>query len=304
MKDILGFLKQYWQAIDKKVLALTTSFMAVLVFINYSSGIERKFMSLEPFPLKFSAFFLLYTFVFGLAYLLCFLFSGERNPSERFFYFLVPAAAAIFAFKISYGGVGNLLHQQLDWPWGRYWSRFLHWPVKAIVVCGIVWGIWKLGRYERPVFGTGMKRLQLKPYFLLLLFMVPLIALAGTQQDFLHTYPKVRNIFFIIPYVNSFYPSAILFELCYGIDFFTIEFFFRGFLILGFVRYVGFNAILPMAAFYCCIHFGKPLGECISSYFGGIILGVLVYNTRTIWGGLIVHLGIAWLMELVGYWAS
>ena len=56
-----------------------------------------------------------------------------------------------------------------------------------------------------------------------------------------------------------------------------------------------------MAAFYCTIHFGKPLGECISSFFGGLVLGVLAARTRTIYGGLIVHLGLAWLMELGGW---
>jgi hypothetical protein len=27
----------------------------------------------------------------------------------------------------------------------------------------------------------------------------------------------------------------------------------------------------------------------------------VVYNTGSIWGGLIVHLGIAWMMEAVGW---
>jgi hypothetical protein len=131
--------------------------------------------------------------------------------------------------------------------------------------------------------------------------MVPLIALAGTQADFQHTYPKVQRIAFIDDYVTAGWPWKLLYELSYGIDFLTIEFFFRGFLVLAFARYAGKEAILPMAAFYCCIHFGKPLFECITSYFGGMILGVVVYHTRSIWGGLIVHLGIAWLMELAGY---
>ncbi|HEY1023007.1 MAG TPA: CPBP family intramembrane glutamic endopeptidase, partial [Flavisolibacter sp.] len=86
-----------------------------------------------------------------------------------------------------------------------------------------------------------------------------------------------------------------------GLDFFSIELFFRGFLIFAFAKYAGQGAILPMAIFYCTIHFGKPLGECISSYFGGIILGVVAYRTQTILGGFLVHVGIAWLMELGGY---
>jgi membrane protease YdiL (CAAX protease family) len=93
----------------------------------------------------------------------------------------------------------------------------------------------------------------------------------------------------------------LLYELSYGSDFVSVELFFRGFLILAFIKVAGKDAILPMACFYCTIHFGKPLGECISSYFGGMILGIVVYNTRSIIGGLIVHLGIAWLMEIGGY---
>ena len=89
--------------------------------------------------------------------------------------------------------------------------------------------------------------------------------------------------------------------MSYGIDFLTVELFFRGFLVLAFVKYAGKNAILPMACFYCAIHFGKPMAECISSYFGGILLGIIAYNTRSIMGGLMVHVGIAWLREVGGY---
>jgi len=124
---------------------------------------------------------------------------------------------------------------------------------------------------------------------------------ASTQPDFLATYPKMKEI---IPLHDGATPGwfyKLLFQLSYGSDFFSVEIFFRGFLIIGFIKWVGKDAILPMACFYCTIHFGKPLGECISSYFGGLLLGIVAYNTRSIYGGLIVHLGIAWLMELGGY---
>jgi membrane protease YdiL (CAAX protease family) len=85
------------------------------------------------------------------------------------------------------------------------------------------------------------------------------------------------------------------------LDFVTIELFFRGFLVLAFVRFVGPDAIVPMAVFYCSIHFGKPLAECISSFFGGMLLGIVVYKTGSVAGGLVVHLGIAWMMEIGGY---
>ncbi|MBP9098540.1 MAG: CPBP family intramembrane metalloprotease, partial [Ferruginibacter sp.] len=79
------------------------------------------------------------------------------------------------------------------------------------------------------------------------------------------------------------------------------EFFFRGFLILSMVKLCGKQCIVPAACFYCCIHLGKPMGEAISSFAGGLLLGIISYHTKSIWGGFIIHLGIAGLMELAGF---
>jgi hypothetical protein len=56
-----------------------------------------------------------------------------------------------------------------------------------------------------------------------------------------------------------------------------------------------------MAVVYCVLHFGKPAGEAMSSIFGGYILGVVAYETKSVWGGIIVHMGIAWTMEIVAF---
>jgi len=64
---------------------------------------------------------------------------------------------------------------------------------------------------------------------------------------------------------------------------------------------LGRGAVLTMVVTYCFLHFGKPLGESISSIFGGFILGVVAYETRSIWGGVILHMGIAWMMDLAAY---
>ncbi|MDQ6608312.1 MAG: CPBP family intramembrane metalloprotease, partial [Bacteroidota bacterium] len=134
---------------------------------------------------------------------------------------------------------------------------------------------------------------------IMLVIMVPLVAAAATQKDFLSMYPRMQNVNYLAQPDKGWY--KVLYELAYGTDFFSIELFFRGFLVLAFAKWAGKDAILPMAIFYCTIHFGKPLGECISSYFGGLILGVVAYHTRSIFGGFMVHVGIAWLMELGGY---
>jgi membrane protease YdiL (CAAX protease family) len=64
---------------------------------------------------------------------------------------------------------------------------------------------------------------------------------------------------------------------------------------------MGKGAILTMAAMYVFIHFGKPVGETISSFFGGMILGIIAYETNSIFGGIIVHCGIAYMMEIGGF---
>jgi len=114
-------------------------------------------------------------------------------------------------------------------------------------------------------------------------------------------YPKMKQVAFVNGLTNHAWWYKLIYEISYGIDFFSIELFFRGFLVFAFVRYVGADAVLPMAVFYCSIHFGKPLFECISSFFGGMLLGIIAYRTQSILGGIMVHLGIAWMMEAGGY---
>jgi hypothetical protein len=175
----------------------------------------------------------------------------------------------------------------------------IYWPVRLVLVVSILFVIWKWRDPDQPFYGLTAKNFNGKPYWSMLFIMLPLVAAASTQKDFLQMYPRIQTILAGSAPLDSFH--KFLFELSYGSDFFGIELFFRGFLVLAFLKIAGKDAILPMACFYCTIHFGKPLGECISSYFGGIILGIVVANTRSIWGGLMVHLGIAWMMELAGY---
>ncbi|MDF2191932.1 CPBP family intramembrane glutamic endopeptidase [Paraflavitalea sp. CAU 1676] len=300
MKRIIGYLKAYIATLNLKAFGSVSLLMAILIYFNYTAGLERTIMS-KPTLARLGGSFSLYLFVLGSAWLLQSLFVNTVRRPPLFFYVLLIASCLIFAIKVSADELSGMLTAGLGFPWDRYVYMTLNWPLKCALVLILVTIVWRVGKYEGPVAGMQLKGFDLKPYFGLLLMMVPLIALAGTQADFQHTYPKVQRIAFIDDFTVNSWPYKLLYELSYGIDFLTIEAFFRGFLILAFARYAGANAILPMAAFYCCIHFGKPLGECITSYFGGLILGVVVLNTRNIWGGLIVHLGIAWLMELVAF---
>jgi hypothetical protein len=212
--------------------------------------------------------------------------------------FLVIISPAIFSWKMA---MSTEINVSDNTAWNYYWNQVIYWPIRLIVTSFILFLAWKIFYSTESFFGLTIKNFNWKPYLLMLFIMVPLIIAASTQPDFLAMYPKLRDVDWVLNNVNSKWFYKFLHELSYGTDFISVELFFRGFLVLAFIKIAGKDAILPMACFYCTIHFGKPLGECISSYFGGIILGIVVYNTRSIIGGLMVHLGIAWLMELGGY---
>ena len=150
-------------------------------------------------------------------------------------------------------------------------------------------------------YGMAPRRKGMALYALLLALMIPLITLASFQPDFLQSYPTYHdtnaNEFFGVPE----WVTALIYELCYGWDFVPTELLFRGFLVIGMGRVLGNGAVLPMVVWYCAVHFGRPLGEAISSVFGGYLLGVLALTTRSIWGGLLIHIGIAWGMEIAAF---
>lgn len=296
MKKIPGFVKDYFFEVDKRLLLLSAAFIAIFIFCNYYYGINDKIATLEN-RYQYISWYCVFLLAFSFAYILLAVFQKHSKFSDGKFLFLFFIAPAIFSWKMVADVNFNLSGDKLQ---NSYWNQVIYWPLKVVVVTSLLFIVWKLTKEEQPFYGIKIKEFDFTPYLLMLLIMTPLIAAASTQSDFLQMYPKLKNISFLNNENNSGL-YKLLYELSYGSDFFTIELFFRGFLVLAFVKWFGKNTILPMALFYCTIHFGKPLGECISSYFGGLILGIVVYHTRSIFGGLIVHLGIAWLMELGGY---
>ncbi len=156
-------------------------------------------------------------------------------------------------------------------------------------------------RKEKHVYGLSARQFDTRPYFIMLLIMLPIIIAASFHISFMNQYPMYKHSsaheFLGVPE----WVTALTYEAAYGYDFVNVEFLFRGFMVIGMMKILGRKAVLAMAVTYCFLHFGKPAGEAISSIFGGYILGVIAYETKSIWGGIIVHVGIAWMMELVAF---
>ncbi len=298
MKNIIQYIRRYFTETDKKIFVSISIFTALLVFINYYFGLDTLIKKNNSLAVKLVCWYAVFLVAFSIPYLLTSIYKPCGYSGKKNFLALVLIAPFVFALKISLNIVFNFSD---NLNWNNYWNHILYWPVLLGIVTGILFLLWRYFDKEQPFYGLIKKDISWKPYLLMLLIMLPLIAIASTQADFLAVYPKLKSVAGVYNESSITWWHKLFFELSYGSDFIGIEFFFRGFLILAFIKWAGKDAILPMACFYCTIHFGKPLGECISSYFGGIILGVIVYHTRSIYGGLMVHLGIAWLMEAGGY---
>lgn len=151
------------------------------------------------------------------------------------------------------------------------------------------------------IYGWPLSRSAIKPYITMLLLMTPLLVWAAFRQDFQLEYPRYKPG--IIESYSGVSPvlTVSAFEISYAAQFIALEWFFRGFMVLGLSRFLGNHAVWPMAVLYVFLHFGKPMHETIGSFFGGFILGNAVLNTKSVAGGIIIHIGIAWLMELLAY---
>lgn len=299
MKKITGYVKDFFVEVNKRILLLSALFIAAFIFVNYQFKLNS-FIGQLPDAYQYICWYFVFLLAFSFAYLLLIAFKKRNVFRNKQFLFLFLIAPAIFSWKMVADTNFHFTDNKTE---NAYWNDVVYWPIKLIVVSTFLYLLWKLTKEKQPFYGIATKDFGVKPYLIMLVIMLPLITAASTQPDFLVMYPKYQHVSLFKTHHQSGW-HKLLYELSYGSDFFTIELFFRGFLILAFAKWFGKDVILPMACFYCTIHFGKPLGECISSFFGGMILGIVIYHTRTIFGGLMVHLGIAWMMELGGYLGS
>ncbi|HZG00574.1 MAG TPA: CPBP family intramembrane glutamic endopeptidase [Chitinophagales bacterium] len=161
--------------------------------------------------------------------------------------------------------------------------------------------VWFDRRSGTGFYGINSKPFDWKTYALLVAAMLPLVTGAAMHPSFDHNYPTFKPWRINEAFGLSRLQMTALYELVYGLDFITIELIFRGALVIGMTRLLGKDAVLPMVSAYAFLHFGKPLGETLGSVFGGYILGVVALRTQSIWGGCIVHIGLAYAMELAAF---
>ncbi len=142
-------------------------------------------------------------------------------------------------------------------------------------------------------YGIGMGKLSkhFKWYLLLVAPILCFVVIVSFRDDFSSHYPFYK-------FAHRSWFDLIAWEVLYLLQFVCVEFFFRGFIIQGCRPSFGVNAIFVMIVPYLMLHFQKPWLEASGAIFFGLFLGMLAFHSRTIWGGVLVHISIALSMDI------
>lgn len=151
---------------------------------------------------------------------------------------------------------------------------------------------------------TGTSRLK-EPYRTamgkIFLIMIPIIIVASTSEAFQQAYPRYRPGLMESTGLMSSFVSVFLYESSYLMQFFSLEIFFRGFLIFAFSQMFGTRSVWFMVVIYGMLHFTKPMAEALGSLIGGYVLGVISLRSHSVYGGFLIHGGVALLMEICAF---
>lgn len=296
-----GFFKEMVREhfVSKKLLFLLV-FLSISIFINFYFSFEKNV--LYPLAKNFSGI-LWYMLFYSFAYftLLAWVLKDKKDiwKSKRLW---LLSLGVVFSLSVSatYFYISPIVHSLQD-STHVYVLRKLLVNIRNIFFVALpAILLWKYLKSKGDAFfWFSFKKIKFRTYLLFLMPVVVLAFIASYSASFLSTYPTFK------PQLSTDFLGIAkscwiwIYETVYVFDFVWVEFLFRGILVLGLFSVLGKDAIIPMVSMYCFLHFGKPLGEAISSVFGGYILGVLAMYSRSIVGGCFLHMGIALSMDIL-----
>lgn len=151
--------------------------------------------------------------------------------------------------------------------------------------------------HRQPITGIGYNftsfTQHMKVYFGLYLAMIPVIVLASQMPAFQQVYP-------FVPEVKISLTSFCIWEFVYVMQFFSLESFFRGYLLFTLEKVNhSLIAIAVMTVPYAMIHVHKPLPEACGAIIAGLGLGWLSLKYRSWIGGAMVHALVAVTLDSI-----
>jgi membrane protease YdiL (CAAX protease family) len=173
----------------------------------------------------------------------------------------------------------------LGYVWWGFWNVlcFLIIPmltIKLVLKQSLKSYGWQLGRIKQHWLG-----------YVLLASLIMFFAFSVSfREDFANHYP-----FYSLAHKS--WLDLILWECIYILQFIAVEFFFRGFLVNGLRIPFGSLSVAIMCLPYLMLHFPKLWLESFGAISFGFFLGILALRSRSIWGGVGVHVAIALMMD-------
>ena len=201
------------------------------------------------------------------------------------YFFIPPRMQAILSSQT----IGGWLQPTLEA--GLYWS------LSCLIGFALIPMIFIKFIFKNSIlnFGFNTKNFfsHMRIYLGLFLFMLPFVYMASLQPEF-------RNLYPFIPQAKHKLSSFIIWEIFYILQFFCLEFFFRGYLIYTLEKHMNkFIAIAVMVVPYTMIHFHKPFPETFGAIGAGIVLGYLSLKYRSWLGGAVLHSLVAITIEIL-----
>ena len=170
-----------------------------------------------------------------------------------------------------------------------YWS-FSSLVLRVLVPMGCI-ALWFKGSVRDYGFGLwrpGHGRVYLGMY----LIMLPLLVGASFLSSFQQKYPFYAE-------ADRSLTHFVLYELAYGIQFASLEAFFRGFMVFALFKRLGYYSVLIMTIPYCMIHFSKPVPETLGAIVAGLVLGFMALNSRSWIPGALLHWSVGFTMDVL-----
>ncbi len=313
-KKIVSYLRAYTAAVfpirgvgvnerRNSLLMLFSLFsvLSIAIWFNYTYNFERGILDREQNRTLYFIWNLLYYSVpYLIGALAISIFKKDWSFWTKPGFWLV---LFVFCFSLSVDAWYKW-YSILDVPHQlEYFNRKMTAKVTRAAFYVIPIGIFYLLKRNRmdSFYGLTTKGFDKSPYLIMMLIMTPLLIWASFDASFLRAYPTY-NVGSAEKYLQvSNWVTFVPYEAFYAVTFLALEILFRGFLIYEMEKFLGERVVIPMVMVYCSLHFGKPMMECISSIFGGFILGVIALRTRSVYGGVWVHIFIAVGMDVLAF---
>lgn len=303
INQILFFIRQFMaEEFNLAYFITIAGFLILSLYINYSLDFENSILESYAGQYIYNVYLVIFyavPFYFSaITYALFYKGKNHLRKAEFWvkslicFLALTFSETAVYVYKPLIKSITPVLYYNFVY-------EFLSEAISSMLMLIPIFLVWYIyDRKDNFLYGLQRKKLDLSIYYIMIAIMLPFVVSASFQQSFLNYYPEYRPGGAEVAAGLSNWFTYPVFEFFYGLSFISIEVLFRGLLILGIAKVMGRGSVLCMVSLYCFLHFGKPLGEAIGSIFGGFILGVITYYSRSILGGIVVHLGIAWMMDM------